>query len=233
MRTTKTGLPGIRSAFALALGLAVLAAALFSAPDDEGPTSWEVGIRIGVRGRYAVTRDGTDYAGNFVYEAAWSGSMESDGPDYLLYHASLETLRWELAESACRDGARAALTEEDFPARPVLRINYVLGEQGRVRFFFVVESFPVPQNDSPEKYPLVLPCSRKEAAWSIVSGYDDGVSEGSNDVSLGVGEIGGKPVERKFRWTWKGYQPSSAPPPAGPLLNVHHAEVTLRITPRR
>ena len=226
MRDPKAFLPRSAAAFGLAALVFLPAPAL---PRD-GPAWWDVRIRLETRGRYALPPDATDVSGEYAYEALWSGSMERDGPDYILYHASLETVRWEMKErSGRKDGDRGFLTEKDFPVRPVLRMNYVLGEEGRLRFFFTVEGFPVPRNDSPDKFALILPCSRKESG---AAGYDDAVSEGSNDVSLDEKELGKGPAKRVFRWAWKRYQPSSAPPPAGPLFNTHEAKVTLTITPR-
>jgi hypothetical protein len=217
----------------LALGLAALVFLPTSAPAADGSGWWDVRIRLETRGRYAITRDATDFSGEYAYEALWSGTMEGDDPDYILYHASLETVLWEMKEQAKRAGAGGFLSEKDFPVRPVLRMNYVLSEGGRLRFFFTVEGFTVPRNDSPEKFALILPCSRTEFAAATAAGYDDAVSEGSNDVSLEEKEIRNGPAKCVFRWAWKRYQPSSAPPPAGPLSNFHEVKVTLTITPHR
>jgi hypothetical protein len=230
MRFPKTSL--LRSVAALGLAALVFLPSR-GIPGWDGPAWWDVRIRLEARGRYAVTRDATDFSGEYAYEALWSGSMERDGPDYILYHASLETVRWEMKERSGQDGATGLLTEKDFPVRPVFRMNYVLAEGGRLRFFITVDGFPVPRNDSPEKFALILPCSRKEPAASIGAGYDDAISEGTNDVSLEEREIRNGPAKHVFRWAWKRYQPSSAPPPAGPLLNAHEAKVTLTITPHR
>ena len=232
MRFPKPSLPRSVACLGLAV-LAFLPAPSRAAPGEERPGWWDVRIRLETRGRYALTRDAAEYAGDYAYEAVWTGSMERDDPDYLLYHASLETVRWEMKERSRRDGSDTLLSEKDFPVRPVFRMNYVLVEEGRLFFFFTVEGFPVPRNDSPEKFALVLPCSRKEAAASAAAGYDDAVSEGSNDVSLDAKELRDGPFKRVFRWAWKRYQPSSSPPPAGPFLSTHEAKVTLVISPRR
>lgn len=233
MRFPELSLP--RSVAALVLAaLAVLPASARSrdTPGWDSPAWWDVRIHLETRGRYALTRDTTDFAGEYAYESVWTGSMEKDDLDYLLYHASLDTVRWEMKERSGRDGLGVLLSEKDSPLRPVFRMNYVLGEEGRLRFFFTVEGFPVPRNDSPEKFALILPCSRKESAASAAAGYDDAVSEGTNDVSLDAKELRNGPVKRVFRWAWKRYQPSSAPPPAGPFLSTHETKVTLKVTPR-
>ena len=227
MRFPKIALP--RSV--AALGLAALVVLPGPAPAGDGPAWWDVRIRIEAQGRYAVTRNATDVAGEYAYEAVWTGVMEKDDVDYLLYHASFETVRWEMKERTGSDADAKLLSKKDSPVRPVFRMNYVLCEGGRLRFFFTVEGFPVPRSDSPEKFALILPCSRKESPASTAAGYDDAVSGGSNDVSLDEKDLRKGPSKRVFRWAWKGYQPSSAPPPAGPLFNTHEAKVTLTLTP--
>ncbi len=232
MRFPKIALP--RSVAVLGLAALVFLPAPVPSrgvPGWDGPAWWDVRIRLETRGRYAVTRDTTDFSGEYAYEALWSGSMEGDGPDYILYHASLETLRWEMKERSGRDGAGGFLSEKDFPIHPVFRMNYVLGKAGRLCFFFTVEGFPVPRNDSPEKFALILPCSRKEFPASSAAGYDGAVSEGSNDVSLDERELRNGPVEQVFQWEWKRYTPSSAPSPAGPLYHTHTVMVTLTVSP--
>ncbi len=203
------------------------------APGRDGPRWWDVRIRLDTRGRYALIGDEKGVSGEYAYEVLWSGSMEGDDPDFILYHTNLDTVRWEMKERPGKDGSGESLSEKDFPVRPVFRMNYVLVEGGRLHFFFCVEGFPVPRNESPEKFDLVLPCSRKESAASASAGYDDAVTEGSNDVSLDEKEIRKGSVKRVFRWSWKRYRPSSAPPPAGPLLGTHEAKVTLTVTPHR
>lgn len=212
-----------------ALGLAVLLLLQVPSAAEDGPSWWELRIRLETRGRYALTRDEKDYAGEYAYETVWTGSMERDDLDFLLYHSSLETVRWELEERSGRDGAGQLISAKDSPVRPVFLMNYVLGEKGRLRFFFTVDGFPVPRNESLEKFPLVLPCSQKEPAASAAGGYDDAVSEGSNDVSLDERAILSGPVKRVFRWSWRQYRPSSAPPPAGPFFNTHEVKVTVMI----
>lgn len=218
---------------AAALGLAALLFLPDSVLAGDGSAWWNVRVRLETRGRYSLVRDTAEFAGEYVYEAVWTGSLERDGPDYILYHASLETVRWELKERAGPGPDANVLSEKDLAVRPVLRMNYVLSEGGWLRFFFTVEGFPVPRHVSPETFALVMPCSRKEALAAFTAGYDEAVSEGSNDVSLDERELRNGPVERVFRWEWKRYEPSSAPPPAGPLFSAHEATVTLTTSPYR
>ena len=218
---------------AAALGLAFLASQPLPCPAGDGPASWEVRLRLETEGRYSLAAPGREVAGRFAYEASWTGSLEQDDADFLMVHADLETLRWELEERPGEAECGSPLREADVPVRPALRMQYVLGEAGRVRYHFIVEGFQVPRGPAPETFDLVLPRSRREAAAAPEGGYDGGISKGSNDVSIEAKDFRKGPVKRVFRWSWRRYQPSSGPPPSGPLFNAHDAKVTLTVTPRR
>jgi len=196
------------------------------------PRWWDVELRLTVKGQYSVRETDAACAGEFFYEAAWSGSMEKDDTDYLLYHSGSETLRWEIREKIASGGNQKVLTEKDFDDRPVFRMNYVLNENGVLRFVFIVDGFPVPRGGAGEKFDLILPASKKEEGGLSPSGYDAFVAKGSNEVVFEEKKIRTGPVERAFRWEWKRYQPSSGPGAPVVLFNNHKVEVKIAITPR-
>ena len=196
------------------------------------PRWWDVELSLNVKGQYSVREADAAYAGEFLDEAAWSGSMEKDDSDYLLYHSGSETLRWEAREEVSSGGGQKVLTEKDFDDRPVFRMNYVLNENGVLRFVFIVDGFPVPRGGAGEKFDLILPASKKEEGGLSPSGYDAFVARGSNEVVFEEKKIRTGPVERAFRWEWKRYQPSSGPGAPVVLFNNHKAEVKITITPR-
>ena len=204
-----------------------------SNPSSLGPPRWwEVELRLTVKGQYSVREGDAAYAGEFLYEAAWSGSMEKDDSDYLLYHSGLETLRWEAREKVSSGAFQKVLTEKDFDDRPVLRMNYVLNENGILRFNFIVDGFPVPRSGAGEKFDLILPASKEEEGSLSPSGYDASIARGSNEIVFEEKTIRTGPAERTFRWEWKRYQPSSGQEIAVVLFNSHKAEVKITITPR-
>jgi hypothetical protein len=195
------------------------------------PRWWDVELRLTVKGQYSVREADAACAGEFLYEAAWSGSMEKDDSDYLLYHSGSETLRWEAREKVSSGGGQKVLTEKDFDAWPVFRMNYVLNENGILRFNFIVDGFPVPRSGAGEKFDLILPASKKEEGGLSPSGYDTSVANGSNEIVFEEKMVRAGPVERAFRWEWKRYQPSSGPGAPVVLFNSHKAEVKVAITP--
>lgn len=196
------------------------------------PRWWDVEVRLTVKGQYSVREADAACAGEFLYEATWSGSMEKDDADFLLYHSGSETLRWEAREKVSSGGEQKILTEKDFNDRPAFRMNYVLNESGILRFNFIVDGFPVPRSGAGEKFDLILPASKKEEGGLSPSGYDTSVAKGSNEIVFEEKMVRAGPVERAFRWEWKRYQPSSGPGAPVVLFNSHKAEIKITITPR-
>jgi hypothetical protein len=202
-------------------------------PSSLGPPRWwDVELGLTVNGQYSVREADAAYAGEFLFKAAWSGSMEKDDSDYLLYHSGLETLRWEAREKVSSKGGQKVLTEKDFDDRPVFRMNYVLNENGVLRFNFIVEGFPVPRSGAGEKFDLILPASKSEEGGHSPPEYDVSIAEGSNEIAFEEKTIRTGPAERAFSWEWKRYTPSLRQGINVVLFNSHKADVKITITPR-
>lgn len=200
-------------------------------PAPRSPRQWDIELRLAATGRYSVRDADAACAGEFLYEATWSGSMEKDDADFLLYHSGAETLRWEAHEEVSSGGEQRVLTEKDFDDRPEFRMNYVLNENGVLRFDFIVDGFPVPRGGSGEKFDLILPASKKEGGGASPYGYDDFVTKGSNEVVIEEKIVLSGAAERTFHWEFMRYQPSSGPATPTVLFNSHNAEVKIAITP--
>lgn len=213
--------------------LILFPAFMTSPPSSLGPPRWwDVELGLTVKGQYSVREADAAYAGEFLFKVAWSGSMEKDDSDYLLYHSGLETLGWEAREKVSSGAYQKVLTEKDFDDRPVFRMNYVLNENGILRFNFVVEGFPVPRSGAGEKFDLIFPASKKDEGAASPSGYDVSVANGSNEVAFEEKTIRSGPAQRTFSWEWKRYQPSFGQGIGVVLFSSHKAEVKITITPR-
>jgi hypothetical protein len=213
-----------------ALGIAVLLGCL----PGGGRTPrkwWTVELHLTVRGGYAVSESGTAFSGEYYFEEAWSGSIEKDEDDYILFHSRREPLRWQCREDALSGEAQRTWADGDDSGRPVLQVGYVLKDKGIVRVFFDVRGFRVPRNASTDKFDLVLPRSRADHQNPSVPGYESGIRTGSNNVAIEEKDFEGSGVERVFRWEWKGYQPSPVPESAVALSGFHRAELKVKITP--
>ena len=222
---------GARSLGAAAFGLAALIPIITPAEGRNVPKWWDIEVRLTTKGRYSLTQGGTAYSGEYVLKETWWGNMEKDQDDYRLFHSRQETVEWKFLENAVSGGITKILTEKDCPDGPSFRINYVLRENNLVRFFIVVENFPVPKNVPAGGFEPV----QEDAFRGPDPGplpYDGNVSRGSNDVALEEKAVLSGPVERVFQWEWKGYQPPPVPESAVALFNFHQAEVRISVTPR-
>jgi hypothetical protein len=223
---------GIAFPGAVALGLAVLLAAASAARPQPVPRWWDIEVRLTAKGRYSLTEGGTAYAGDYLFREAWWGSMEKDEDDYRLFHARREILDWKFQEKAEARGAATTLTEKDCPAGPSFRINYVLKDAGLIRFFIVVDEFPVPRNPARARFDLLLPRSKTDGPDAGALPYDGNVTRGSNDIAVEEKAIRKGPTERVFLWEWKAYQPGPVPESGVVLFNSHQAEIRITVTPR-
>ncbi len=226
MRATTTVLVRALLAFGLSVGFAFP-----GLPEkDRPPRRWEIEIRLTTEGRYSVREGSCSFSGDFLYEAAWSGSLERDDDDFLLTHIRNEIVRWELEENAepGEGGGQAGLKE--LPEKPVFRMNYVLTEGSRLRFDFAIEGFAVPRAASVNKFELAFPRTKSGAPGAVAAGYDGAVVQGSNDVCLRVIDIGRPRVDRSFRWIWKNRQASPRPSPAASFVATSETLVQVMMT---
>jgi hypothetical protein len=165
------------------------------------PPWWEVRIALTVRGDYTVKDFETTFAGEFTCRAQWEGSMEPDGPDFLLYRTRTDVPDWEILEKAALPNATRILTQRETAEKPRLRLNYVIRQGRDLRFDFEVEGIRVPLSAWPEKFDLVLP--RSKESFGEGTGYDDFISKGTNLVSIGDDGLERDRSEKSFSWEWK------------------------------
>jgi hypothetical protein len=168
------------------------------------PSWWEIRLHLTAKGEYTVKEPETTYSGEFLYRAQWQGTMERDGPDFLLYYTTMEPQAWELREKASPPGTTRVLTEKETVERPRLRVNYVLRKGSDILFDFEVAGFPIPLNPSAAKFDLVFPRSRERAVAEDT--YGQFVVKGKNMVSVDEQDLGKRPLERAFSWEWKRQQ---------------------------
>jgi hypothetical protein len=214
--------------------LLVSLTALYSqSPGMSGRTKWwDIRLHLTVNGRYAY--DGPDrlLKGEFRYEVAWTGAMEKDGDDFILYHGRIETLGWKLREEDGTAGSVAApLSERDTDRKPGFRMIYILGDGKRLRIYFAVDGFRIPLQEVRENFDLILPSSKSDAEDQ--SDYSVSIIKGCNDVVLNRKAFLERAVEQDFGWSWKRYIASEAYGSALTKAAAHDVELSVRITPRR
>jgi hypothetical protein len=185
---------------AVVFSCALLAPAFRLSPEAE--LWWNVSLGLEVCGDYAFKGSGVSRTGEFSYEAIWAGTMESDGADFILYHAETRALAWKIRERPDPPKGSHVLTEKEAAARPVLKLNYILRNGNRLDFDFIVESIPIPLAPSPEKFPLFFPCSGEHVRDRSDLFYNDFVSGGSNLVRIPLEALSASTFEERFRWDW-------------------------------
>jgi len=209
---------------------AFFCAAAGSSPRPHGPT-WKVVLRVESQGEYRSESTPSRTDGSFTLAIAWTGTIEKDGPDFLLVHTGCVLEDWRIEERDSDEDTIRLITEKDAPDKPELRMNYVLNEAGRIRFDFAVVGFDVPLGGGAETFPLVLPVSAESGSKVGAIAYNAAVRSGSNDVAVDEAKILAGPVEETFGWTWRRQAWVQSSDRLVFQSNGHKVKVTLTITP--
>jgi len=184
------------------LVLALPAALSFSRPSP-GPSWWEVSLSMSVKGGYVIEGGGAPISGEFTCRAQWTGTLELDDKDFLLYHLKTDVLEWRLSEKAGLPKEESRLLVEEVSRAPKLRLNYILREGSDLRFDYEFEEVSVPLRDSPVKEKLEFPRSSGHTAFSPGAGYESRVSRGSNRIVIPGSDLERRAAERTFSWKWQ------------------------------
>jgi hypothetical protein len=170
---------------------------------QQKPRWWEIKMTISAKGEYKQDAREAQYSGIYVFTIAWTGAMEVDQDDYLLYHTSSELVQWEAQERAAYPQEIKALTTQDFPDKPELKVNYILKKGDGLYLDFFVRGFDVPLNSATEHFYLDLPTSEENTFATSGGSYNPHVKTGSNKIFLDEKQIYRSPLEKSFAWTWK------------------------------
>lgn len=192
---------------------------------------WEIVVRIEVRGGYIVRAGGRTCAGEFSGRAVWSGALERDDSDFRLFKHAADVPDWRLRETESRGGKVLAEREGEARPRPVL--SYVLREGGEILLEFHLEGPAIPLSGGPAAFRLPLPRSAESAREPGEPEYDEEVREGSNALVLTDADVGPRPAEKSFRWTWESRRWGLGRAGAPSFTGRHTADVVVTVTPRR
>jgi hypothetical protein len=194
------------------------------------PSWWEIALRVEIRGGYVVRTGGRTCSGDFSGRARWFGVLERDGEDFLLYRTNAEILDWSLRETERRGGK--ILAERDGVVRPAPVLNYVLRRGAEILLDFRLEGFDIPLAPCSAVFPLPLPRSAESARAAGEPDYDAEVREGSNAIVLSETDVGARPSEKTFRWTWESRRWALEQAGAPSFTGRHTAEVVVSVVPR-
>lgn len=175
-----------------------------SPPDrSQTPQWWEVSINLKTEGDYKLDEGGPAFAGRYSFAVCWTGWLEKEDQDYLLYRLDSRLLSWEAQETASMTEGSGFLTAEEFRERPAFALKYIIRDGENLCLDFVVGQMTVPQAHLENTLPLLLPSSERNGQRESLISYNAHVIKGSNRVELPESAIYAGPVTRTYTWAWK------------------------------
>lgn len=198
----------------------------------QSPRWWEVRIDLKTDGDYKLDEGGPTFSGHYSFAIRWTGWLEKDDHDYLLYRLDCRLCDWEVQETASLTDSDGVLTTKDFPEKPIFTLKYIIRDGEDLRLNFIVDRMTVPRAAPEDAFPLLLPSSEQNGQWESEVDYNACVIKGSNRVELPESAIYAGPVAKTYTWTWKHQQ--WLPKERRTVLNSqsHKVAVILSILPR-
>jgi hypothetical protein len=195
------------------------------------PLWWEIKLVLTAKGDYKVEESRTSYSGNYSFTISWTGTLEKDDVDYLLYHSNCKLLEWEAQEGVSQPESLKHLKTDDFVDKPSFKLIYILKKGEDLHFNFIVEGFSVPQSESADRFYLCLPSSAENAQNVSAIDYNSFVSKGSNQISFKEDKIYSGPAEKTFAWNWKNQKWQLLQSRTVFFSNRHQVRVNISIIP--
>lgn len=195
------------------------------------PVFWEIKVHISSSGDYKIKEGKKSNEGRYSFVLLWTGCMEQDQDDYLIYHENSELLEWKAKEKVKSSEASLELTEDDFSGKPGIDFNYIIRKKEDLHFDFLVESFCVPQDDSEHSYYLNLPASKENIKLPTKFDYNAYLTRGSNSIHLEEKDIYTDSCKKSYSWNWKHQKYLIEDEMPISFVNSHKVKVTLTIIP--
>lgn len=190
------------------------------------PSWWEIEILIESKGTYSLTRKDVSYKGDYSFVLEWTGCMEQDDEDFLLFHEDWNLRSWEASEKAISPSSRVVLSTLNFQEKPRFRLNYILKREDFLFFDFAVLGFSIPQHMSGENFLLTLPASAEYADQAGTS-YNVYVTRGSNRIVLQEKTLKKENVKKSFAWHWEDKEHPSGEKNVNHFFHGHDVKVTV------
>jgi hypothetical protein len=174
-------------------------------PQDRGapPRWWEISLLLKTDGEFKLDEGGPSTVGHFSLAVQWTGWLEKDDQDYVLYRLDSRLCDWEAQETFSLPETTRVLTTNDFPDKPAFNLKYLIRVGDNLNLDFLVNGMAVPQANSDDPFPLLLPSSEQNDQKKSEINYNDCVIKGSNRVEVPESELYSGPVTRAYAWTWK------------------------------
>jgi hypothetical protein len=199
---------------------------------SQTPQWWEVRINLKAEGGYKLDESGPAFAGRYSFAICWTGWLEKEDNDYLLYRLDSRLVDWKAEETASPSEHSEFLTAEDFRERPAFWLKYVLRDGEDLSLDFIIDPMAVPQARAEGGFALLLPSSEQNNQREAQISYNAHVIEGSNRVKIPESAIYKGPLARTFTWKWRHQEwlPEERQPTFA--SQSHDVEVDLSIIPR-
>lgn len=166
------------------------------------PLWWEIRILLISDGNYTTKEGKASYSGKYSFTIRWTGCMEKDDLDFLLYYENSELIKFKAEEKGIFPETTRTLSTKDFLDKPSFSLNYILKKGDNLHFNFIVKGFLTPLNESEHKFFLILPASEENSLESSEIDYNSFITKGSNSVFLDEKRIYLSNVKKKFTWEW-------------------------------
>jgi hypothetical protein len=196
------------------------------------PQWWEVSINLKTDGDYKLDEGGPTFVGHYSFAIRWTGWLEKDDHDYLLYRLDCSLCDWEAQETASMTDSKGVLTTKDFQERPTFALKYIIRDGEDLHLDFIVDRMAAPQAHPEDAFPLLLPSSEQNGQKESQIDYNACVIKGSNRVELPESAIYAGPVAKTYTWAWKHQQWLPQERRTIFTSQSHKVEVSLSIIPR-
>jgi hypothetical protein len=206
---------------------------LFPQESEAPPRWWEISLYLKAEGDYKLDEGGPSAVGFFSFAVQWTGWLEKDDHDYVLYRLDCKLCDWEAGETFSLPETSRILTTNDFPDKPGFNLKYLIRVGDSLNFDFLVDGMAVPHAHLEDAFPLLLPSSEQNDQKKSEINYNNCVIKGSNRVAVPESELYSGPVSRAYAWTWKNQQWVLKQQRAVFTSQSHRVKVNLTIVPRR
>jgi hypothetical protein len=202
-------------------------------PQDRGPSPlwWEVSLLLKTEGEFQLDEGAPSTAGHFSFAFLWTGWLQKDDHDYVLYRLDCRLRDWEAQETYSLPEATRVLTTNDFPDRPGFKLNFFIRVGDSLNLDFLADGMAVPHAGSGDLFPLLLPASEQNDQKKSEINYNDHVIKGSNRVEVPESALYSGPVTRSYSWTWKNRQWLLKGQRTALTSQSHRVQVDLSIVP--
>jgi hypothetical protein len=193
---------------------------------------WEIFLKLKSNGVYSLAEGTTSYSGKYAYAIEWSGCMEQDGEDFILYYEDSELIRWDAQEEKKQSDSSEIKITKKLAEKPEFAFNYILTKRGNIHFDFLVRGFHVPQQNRKRKYYLHLPASKENSDQPTDIAYDSHINKGSNAVYFNKDDLLDDTIQKNFHWSWKRHSSAGSTKGSLYLTHSHNVEVEISILRR-